>query len=105
MQIAALKQIIEWTPTAIQDYCKKISKSAVEELKALGCKIEDDNHRTHHLFGIELPEYIDLDALKKELFSKNIFVSFRGNYIRISCHLYNNEADFKPLINCLASHL
>lgn len=105
MQIAALKQIIEWTPKAIQEYCKDISKDAVTELKSLGCKIEDDEYRTHHLFGIELPENIDLHALKKDLFSKKIFVSFRGNYIRISCHLYNTKEDFKPLISCLASHL
>jgi selenocysteine lyase/cysteine desulfurase len=105
MQIAALKQVIEWTPKAIQAYCKEISTEAVKELKALGCEIEDDNYRTHHLFGIKLPESIDIDALKKDLFSKNIFVSFRGNYIRISCHLYNTAEDFKPLITCLASHL
>ena len=105
MQIEALKQVIAWTPKSIQTYCKEISSEAVKELKALGCKIEDDNFRTHHLFGIELPDNIDLDALKKDLFSQNIFVSFRGNYIRISCHLYNTAEDFKPLIKCLASHL
>ncbi|EDP69983.1 Aminotransferase, class V [Flavobacteriales bacterium ALC-1] len=105
MQIEALKQLIQWTPKGVQDYCKQISLEAVKELKALGCKIEEDNYRTHHLFGIKLPENIDLHALKKDLFNKNIFVSFRGNYIRISCHLYNTAEDFKPLINCLASHL
>lgn len=105
MQIEALKQIIEWTPKAIQDYCREISKAAIKELKALGCKIEDNDYRSHHLFGIELPENIDLDAFKKDLFSKKIFISFRGNYIRISCHLYNTPEDFNPLIKCLASHL
>lgn len=105
MQIEALKQVIAWTPKAIQDYCKTISGKAVIELKKLGCKIEDDDYRTHHLFGIELPEGLDLHALKKDLFSKNIFVSFRGNYIRISCHLFNTAEDFKPLVNCLSNHL
>jgi len=105
MQIEALKQVIEWTPKAIQAHCEQISSEAVKELKRLGCKIEDDNYRTHHLFGIKLPKNIDVNALKKDLFIKNIFVSFRGNYIRISCHLYNTAEDFKPLIKCLASHL
>ncbi|MDT0558658.1 aminotransferase class V-fold PLP-dependent enzyme [Ichthyenterobacterium sp. W332] len=105
MQIAALKQVIEWTPKAIQEYCKTISAEAVAELKRLGCKIENDDDRTHHLFGIELPENLDLHALKKDLFNRKIFVSFRGNYIRISCHLYNTPDDFKPLIHCLKSHV
>jgi selenocysteine lyase/cysteine desulfurase len=105
MQIAALKQVLEWTPKAIQAYCKQISSEAAVELKGLGCEIEDDNYRTHHLFGIKLPESIDLHALKKDLFSKNVFVSFRGTYIRISCHLFNTAEDFKPLIKCLKSHI
>lgn len=105
MQIEALKQVIEWTPKAIQKYCKSISSEAVIELKQLGCKIEDSQYRTHHLFGIELPESIDLDTLKNDLISNNVFVAFRGNYIRISCHLFNTSDDFKPLIECLASYL
>jgi selenocysteine lyase/cysteine desulfurase len=105
MQIAALKQIIAWTPLAIQEYCKIISAEAVKELKSLGCKIEDDNNRTHHLFGIKLPGKTDVDTLKKDLFNTNIFVSFRGNYIRVSCHLFNTPEDFKPLIKCLSKYL
>lgn len=105
IQIEALKQVIEWSPKAIQSYCKNISAEAVKELKALGCYIEDSEYRTHHLFGIRLPDKLNVEALKKDLSNKNIFVSFRGNYIRISCHLFNTSEDFKPLISCIASHL
>jgi len=105
MQIEALKQVIEWTPKAIQDYCKTISVDAVAKLKELGCTIEDDNDRSHHLFGIKLPEALNIEALKKDLTDNNIYVSFRGNYIRISCHLYNTKDHFKPLIDCLSAHL
>lgn len=55
--------------------------------------------------GFKLPDQIGLQALKKDLFGSKIFVSFRGNYIRISCHLYNTSEDFKPLIACLSSHV
>ena len=103
MQIAALKQIIEWTPKAIQDYCKSISAEAVKELKALGFEIEDENYRTHHLFGIKLPKHLDIKVLKSSLKEHNIFVSFRGNYIRLSCHLFNTTQDFKKLIDCIKS--
>ncbi len=105
IQIEALKQVIEWTPNAIQGYCKNISAEAVKELKTLGCYIEDSEYRTHHLFGIRLPDKLNVEALKKDLSNKNIFVSFRGSYIRISCHLFNISEDFKPLISCIASHL
>ena len=105
MQIAALKQVIEWTPEAIQEYCKAITVDAVKKLKALGCFIEDDDFRTHHLFGVELPKNLDIDLLKSKLTNHKIFISFRGNYIRLSCHVYNTKADFQKLINCIASCL
>ncbi|GAA3590085.1 aminotransferase class V-fold PLP-dependent enzyme [Flavivirga amylovorans] len=105
MQIAALKQILEWTPKAIQNYCKSISFEAVETLEKLGCHIEDSNYRTHHLFGIELPNDLDIKALQQDLANENIYVSFRGNFIRISCHLFNTSKDFEPLITCLSKYL
>ncbi|MGV8814095.1 MAG: aminotransferase class V-fold PLP-dependent enzyme [Gelidibacter sp.] len=39
MQLEALKQVILWTPQAVQDYCKDISTKAVADLRALGCYI------------------------------------------------------------------
>lgn len=105
MQIAALKQVIEWSPKKIQEYCKTISANAVKDLRALGCVIEDDNYRSHHLFGIKLPDDLDVNILKSALAEQHIFVSFRGNYIRISCHLFNTSEDFKKLVACMSSVL
>lgn len=101
MQIAALKQVLAWTPKAIQQYCETITKDAISKLKGLGCTIESVTERAHHLFGLQLPENVDVNRLKVILQEQNIFVSFRGNYIRLSCHLFNTEEDFNKLIACL----
>ena len=103
MQIEALKQIIEWTPKAIQEYCKSISTEASRQLIDLGCQIEHPNYRTHHLFGIKLPEGLNIETLKIALQKQQIFVSFRGQFIRISCHLFNTKKDFEKLVNCIKS--
>lgn len=105
MQIAALKQILIWTPNVIQEYCKEITEDAVLELQKIGCFIENSNDRAHHLFGVELPKALDVEKLKSKLNQENIFISFRGNYIRLSCHLYNTKDDFKKLVNCIKSCL
>ena len=105
MQIAALEQLIDWTPTAIQEYCKKTTRTFVEKLRAKGCYIENDEDRSHHMFGIELPNHIDTENLKQRFQEENIFVSFRGKYLRISCHLYNTEKDFETLYNCISEFL
>ena len=105
MQTAALQQVIEWSPKAIQEYCTEITKDLVSELRSIGCFIENEDYRTHHLFGVELPEQLDIKKLKNLLKEANIFISFRGNYIRISCHLYNTKEDFKKLTSCILACL
>ena len=105
MQIAALKQIIEWTPKSIQDYCKDVSRKAIIELQKLGCTLEKPEDRTHHLFGFQLPNNTNIKLLKEKLNEQQIFVSFRGDFIRVSCHLYTTINDFKNLTECLKSIL
>ncbi len=98
MLIRAIEQLIEWSPEAIQEYCKTISTTAIQQLRDLGCFIEEDHHRAHHLFGIYLPDHIDLEKLKRKLKEENIFISFRGNAIRVSSNVYNSETDFNRLL-------
>ncbi len=100
MLIRAIEQLIEWSPMAIQNYCSAISKQAVQQLRDLGCFIEKDPYRAHHLFGIYLPEHMKPDIIKTKLKEEQIFVSHRGNAIRVSCHIYNTKEDFAKLINC-----
>lgn len=105
MQIAALKQVVDWTPEAIQEYCKYVSKSFVVKIKATGCYVENNEDRSHHMFGIELPSHIDIDKLKQRFQKENIFISFRGNYLRVSCHLYNTKEEFETLYSTISEFL
>lgn len=105
MQIEALKQVLEWDPKNIQDYCKMITSEAILKLENLGCRIEDSKYRTHHLFGIELPDQLNINLLKDALEKQKIFVSIRGKYIRLSWHLYNTKKDFEKFITCIFSIL
>jgi len=101
MQLAALKQVLFWTPEAIQDHCRTLSIKAAEELRNLGCYIEDNAYRSHHLFGLELPVSVDIEEFKKILADHGVFLSFRGAYVRLSCHLFNTTHDFETFISCL----
>jgi selenocysteine lyase/cysteine desulfurase len=104
MLIKSLEQLIEWKPENIQEYCDAISKKAIKELQKLDCFIEDENYRGKHLFGIYLPKNINLKNLKTEFSKQNIYVSFRGNAIRVSPHLYNSKEDFDKLVNCFKNY-
>jgi selenocysteine lyase/cysteine desulfurase len=103
MLIKSIEQLNIWQPQRVQDYCKAISEEAIEKLRAIGCFIEEDKYRAQHLFGIYLPETINLDKLKAEFSKQNIYVSFRGNAIRVSPHVYNTKEDFEKLVRCFES--
>ncbi len=105
MRMAALKQLLVWKPSQIQEYCKQLTQPYAKTLRKLGCYIEDDEYRTHHMFGVELPEQVNIELLKQKFSEQNIYVSFRGNYLRLSCHLYNTKNDFDKLVLCIESVL
>lgn len=101
MMLEALRQINLWKPKAIQEYCKSITQKPVALLREAGFWIEDEAYRGYHLFGIRLPEGMDLEAVKKRIIKNKISVSFRGNAIRVSPHLYNTESDMMKLVRAL----
>ena len=98
MLTTALEQLLSWKPQHIQDYCNSISAEVVNTLRSKGCFIEDDAYRSHHLFGIYLPKHMDLNVLKKRLEDAKVVVSYRGNAIRVSPHVYNTTEDFERLV-------
>jgi len=95
---AAIQQINAWRPERIQEYCQHISTTAMEELQQLGCQIDQSARVAHHLRGVRLPQSMDADLLTQKLKDRNIFVSKRGNAIRIAPHLYNTEAELMRLV-------
>jgi selenocysteine lyase/cysteine desulfurase len=100
MLIKAIEQLQIWTPEKVQQYCHEISKDAIQQLRKLGCFIEDDAYRAKHLFGIYLPSNINLSELQQKLSAQKIHVSFRGNAIRVSPHVYNTKDDFDKFLSC-----
>lgn len=96
----AIKQLIEWSPEAIQTYCKSITAAAIGRLQQLGCFIETSDFRGHHLFGIYLPKHMDMEKIKEKLVDEKIYVSYRGNAIRVSLNVYNTEEDLERLVKC-----
>lgn len=101
MAIASLEQVLEFGVDNIQNYCQELTKPYIEKIQELGFSIEDEKWRGAHLFGIRLPENIDLIALKDTLVSKKISVSVRGSAIRVSPNIYNDETDMQALFDAL----
>ena len=100
MLAEGIRQILEWTPRAIQEYCGDISSSGIEKLRSGGYFVESSEARANHLFGIYCTGGKSMDEVKKRLARENVKVSYRGSAIRVSPHLYNTSADIEKLVNC-----
>ena len=101
MLLEALKQINQWKPLAIQQYCKSITQKPLALLREAGFWIEDESSRAYHLFGIRLPEEMNMITVKKQVAKNKISVSYRGDVIRVSPHVYNSEKEILKLVNVL----
>lgn len=101
MMIEALRQIKRWKPENIQDYCQKISREAIRNLRDAGFWVEDENSRCNHLFGVRFPKGISIEAVKQKVKKKKISVSFRGDSMRVAPNVYNDSKDFDRLLETL----
>ena len=96
----AIRQLNEWGVENIQEYCRQLTMPFVQQLRNLGCWVEDEAYRGAHLFGVRLPEGVDVAEVKNTFAQEKIYVSVRGNAVRIATHLYNDEKDWQKLLTC-----
>lgn len=101
MMIKALEQILEWGPSTIQTYCRNLISGLPEKLSPSGYQLGEEKWRASHLFGIRLPEHIQTTILQKKLTERNVHVSVRGNAVRVSPNVYNNQEDIRALVEAL----
>lgn len=98
---AALDQLLDWTPEAVQDYCRALVRPFAGTWRALGYWIEDESARGSHLFGIRLPASTSMERLRDELARRTVYVSTRGTALRVAPHVYNEAPNLEALTDAL----
>jgi selenocysteine lyase/cysteine desulfurase len=102
MLVTALRQILTWGIENIQDYAGHLVRKPIEELEAMGAIIEKPEFRAKHLFGVRLGNRWEVDKLQAAFAQNQVFISMRGQSVRVSTHVYNTAADFEKLIKSFA---
>ncbi len=100
MMLAAIEQLLDWGVANIQTYCASITKTAIDTIREMGLPIAPDDQRSAHLFGIQLDDTIDRGRLQQAFQEKKIWISFRGNALRVGPNVYNNAQDVEKLVDC-----
>lgn len=98
--VAALEQILDWDPALIAETLAARNAGIAERAAAIGLESLDAAQRAGHFLGLRFPRGVPdglLDALKRQ----GVYLSVRGDSLRITPHLYNDDADEDRLMHAL----
>ena len=101
---AALQQILEWQVLKISKTLNKLTNEAANWAEQIGLQVATADQRGPHFLGVGFPEGVPgglLESLSKE----QVFVSIRGESMRVSPHLFNNLQDLEKLFAILKHQL
>ena len=104
MAMAALEQLLQWGVENISETLAQFTGEIGERAERLGLNVSPLEERSPHLMGIRFPDGIPSGLLGR-LAERNVFVSVRGNSVRVSPHLYNNSHDIDRLFDALGAVL
>jgi selenocysteine lyase/cysteine desulfurase len=100
MAIAAMEQILEWGIDNIALTLAAKTRDIADRAATLGLRSLPAEQRAGHFLGLRFPGGVP-DQLLERLFEQKIFVSVRGDSMRVTPHLYNTEQDVDRLIAAL----
>ena len=100
MAAAALRQILEWRVENIRHTLSALTDLVSEEASRLGCITVPAGGRVEHMIGVRLPKGTPA-GIAGRMAEEKVFVSIRGDAIRISPHLYNDKEDVEKFFAVL----
>lgn len=105
MATESARLLKEATIPAIFSHVNGLVKVLHEQLAILGFSVPPLTLLTGHMVGARHRNWPDMAPLVKRLREQNVFVSARGDAMRISPHLYNDLNDIDRFIAIIAKEL
>lgn len=100
----ALSLILDLGVENIAAYLKTLTDHIASSARTMGLNVADDDKRVPNLIGINFKGGVP-DHIAPALAAENIYVSIRGDSIRIAPHIYNDKADIDRLFDVLKKEL
>lgn len=100
MATAALQQILAWGVDTIHETLSRLTDHIEERARESGYSVLPRGDRLGHMIGIRPAQGI-ASGLTERLRKEQIYVSVRGDSIRIAPHVYNNVGDVERLFAVL----
>lgn len=100
-----IRQLLEWGVAAVGAYCAGLRGPLAALLESGRVSAFPESERCGHITGLKPRRQAAIPALMNALAGRNIRVSQRGAYIRVSPHVYNTVDDMAALADTLAEAL
>ena len=104
MAKTALQQILDWKVYEIASTLSQMTDQIADRAIELGLNVAPALKRAGHMLGLRFPGKMPTDLIDR-LSEKKIYVSVRGNSIRVSPHLYNTEQDIEKFLKILSENI
>ena len=102
--VAALEQILAWGVEAIAETLAARTADIARRAAALGLESLGTEARAGHFLGLRFPKGIP-DGLLETLAAARVYLSVRGESLRITPHVYNDDTDVDRLMQALEESL
>jgi selenocysteine lyase/cysteine desulfurase len=100
MACAGLEQILRWGVDRIQQSLATLTQRLAVRARERGYVVADDQGRVGHMVGLRRSSGIP-STLAPALARAKVYVSIRGDAIRVAPHLHNDADDIDRLVACL----
>ncbi len=101
MAAAALEQILTWGVSDIAGSLASLTSQAAQHARDSGLAVLPENFRAPHILGLRFTDGVPT-GLVDDLSAERVYVSLRGDSMRIAPHLCNDSRDIERLFDVLA---
>lgn len=100
--ITAMEHLLDWTPEAISETLGARTGDIAAKAVKLGLLAPPDSARAPHFLGLRFPDSAP-ETLVQDMAAQQVYISQRGDSMRVTPHLYNTDTDTDRLMLALSS--
>ena len=97
---AGIRQILDWGVENISETLRAKTDEIADRAQRMGLSVAPSHTRAPHMIGVSKPGGFNKD-LPRLLAQDNVYVSVRGESVRISPHLFTTDVDIDRLFTVL----
>lgn len=98
----SLRTLLQWDAVEVAASARRLTDRIAEGAGEIGFEVAAPSARSDHLIGLRRPGLVPA-TLAAALAAQRVYVSVRGDSVRVSAHVFNTDDDVDRLLAALAA--